>query len=341
MPHIVNVDQSQAWNGYEGEHWARNQDRWDAVNAGFDQPLLDAAAIRPGERVLDVGCGAGATTRLAARRAGPDGRALGIDLSGPMLTRAEETARADACRKETGPEESREETGSEESREETGSEETGRQEGAVHVSFERGDAQIHPFPAGAFDVAISRFGVMFFADPVAAFANIRHALRPGGRLAFICAAEPERNDWLRAIAGLRGILPVGDFGAPGERDTSRSPGMFSLADPDATRGVLSGAGFAGVEVRRVEGYGLWGRDAGDAAAFLLDSGPGRHLTEQVNGEVRELAHRTLTNTLHTYEHAGGGADGKGEVRMKSVGFLVTAHNPEEAPCLLAKTSPTV
>jgi ubiquinone/menaquinone biosynthesis C-methylase UbiE len=314
VPHIVNVDQSQAWNGYEGEHWARNQDRWDAVNAGFNEPLLDAAAVRPGERVLDVGCGAGATTRLAARRAGPDGRALGVDLSGPMLARAEETAR----------------------------EETARQEGAVGVGFERGDAQIHPFPAGAFDVAISRFGVMFFADPVAAFANIRRALRPGGRLAFICAAEPERNDWLRAIAGLRGILPVGDFGTPGERDTSLSPGMFSLADPDATRGVLSGAGFAGVEVRRVEGYGLWGRDAGDAAAFLLGSGPGRHLTEQVDSGARELAHRTLTNTLHAYERSGrGDAGGNSEVRMKSVGFLVTAHNPEGVARTLAKTSPTV
>ncbi|MEU5059775.1 MULTISPECIES: methyltransferase domain-containing protein [unclassified Streptomyces] len=339
MPHIVNVDQSQAWNGYEGEHWARNQDRWDAVNAGFDQPLLDAAAVRPGERVLDVGCGAGATTRLAARRAGPGGRALGVDLSGPMLTRAEEAAREEAAREEAAREEAaRQETG----RAETGQEETSRQAGAVDVSFERGDAQVHPFPAGAFDVAISRFGVMFFADPVAAFANIRRALRPGGRLAFICAAEPERNDWLRAIAGLRAILPVGDFGASAERGTSHSPGMFSLADPDATRGVLSDAGFAGVEVRRVEGYGLWGRDAGDAAAFLLDSGPGRHLTEQVDGRVRELAHRTLTNTLHAYERAiGGDADGSGEVWMKSVGFLVTAHNPEEAPCPLANTSHTV
>ncbi|MFE4249800.1 class I SAM-dependent methyltransferase [Streptomyces sp. NPDC056910] len=309
MPHIVNVDQSQAWNGYEGEHWARNHDRWDAVNAGFNQPLLDAAAVRPGERVLDVGCGAGTTTRLAARRAGPGGRALGVDLSGPMLARAEETA---------------------------------RREGAVDVSFEQGDAQIHPFLAGAFDIAISRFGVMFFADPVAAFVNIRRAVRPGGRLAFICAAEPERNDWLRAVAGLRGILPVDGFATPDERDTSRSPGMFSLADPDATREVLSGAGFAGVEVRRVEGYGLWGRDAGDAAAFLLGSGPGRHLTEQVDGEARELAHRTLTNTLHAYERVSeGNADGEGEVRMKSVGFLVTAHNPEEVPCPLAKTSPTV
>ena len=310
MPHIVNVDQSQAWNGYEGEHWARNQDRWDAVNAGFDQPLLDAAGIRAGERVLDVGCGAGAITRLAARAAGPGGRALGVDLSGPMLARAEESA---------------------------------RHEGLSNVAFEQGDAQVHPFPAETFDVAVSRFGVMFFADPVAAFGNVRRALRPGGRLAFACPAEPEHNDWLRAFAGLRDVLPVGDFALPGKPAEAHGPGMFSLADPDVTRDVLSGAGFVSIEARRVEVYGVWGQDAGDAATFLLASGPGRHLTEQVVPDKRELAHRTLTESLRTHERVGVDRTGDRarEVRMKSVGLLVTARAPERAARPLASSPHTV
>lgn len=90
--HPANTAQAEAWNGYEGSHWARNQHRWDAVNDGFNEPLLDAAALAPGHRVLDIGCGAGRTARLAARRVGPAGRVLGLDLSGPMLERARELA---------------------------------------------------------------------------------------------------------------------------------------------------------------------------------------------------------------------------------------------------------
>ncbi|MEV6165069.1 methyltransferase domain-containing protein [Streptomyces sp. NPDC052052] len=281
MQHIVNIDQAQAWNGYEGDHWARNQDRWDAVNGGFDEPLLAAAEIQECDRVLDIGCGTGCTTRLAARRA-PNGQALGLDLSAPMLARARETA---------------------------------RREGVPNAAFERGDAQAHAFGPGAFDVAISRFGVMFFADPVAAFANIRRALRPGGRMAFICAAGAEGNEWLQAIAALRDILPVGEFGAPG------SPGMFALADPGRTGGILSAAGFEDIDVVRVEAHGTWGRSAADAAAFLLASGPGRHLTSQVGPEARDRARQRLTGILHAHEENGA-------VRLRTPAWLVTANRPK-------------
>ncbi|MEV0375200.1 class I SAM-dependent methyltransferase [Streptomyces sp. NPDC050636] len=281
MPHIVNTEQAQAWNGYEGTYWARNQDRWDAVNAGFNEPLLAAAAIGKQDRVLDVGCGAGYTTRLAARQA-VNGRAMGLDLSGPMLARARESA---------------------------------QREGLGNVTFEEGDAQVHAFEPGAFDVVISRFGVMFFADPVAAFANIGHALRPGGRMAFICGADAESNEWLQAIAGLRDLLPIGDFGAPG------SPGMFSLADPDTTTEVLSSAGFEHINAARVEAYGTWGKDADDAAAFLLDSGPGRHLTSQVEPDVRDRARQVLTESLRPHEEGGA-------LRLHSTAWLVTADRPK-------------
>ncbi|MFE0874499.1 class I SAM-dependent methyltransferase [Streptomyces smyrnaeus] len=281
MQQIVNSEQAQAWNGYEGRHWARNQERWDAVNEGFDQPLLDAAALTPGDSVLDIGCGAGATTRLAARRA-TDGHATGVDLSGPMLERAEASARA---------------------------------EHLDNVTFEQGDAQVHPLAGRGFDVAISRYGVMFFADPVAAFTNIGRGLRPGGRLAFICAADAEQNEWLQALAELRDHLPIGEFGATG------GPGMFSLADPARVREVLTPAGFTDIAVEHTEAAGRWGQGAQDAADFLLDSGPGRHLLGQVDAEAGARARHALVELLRSHE------DTEGVVRLRSSAWLVTAVRP--------------
>ncbi|MFF0204505.1 class I SAM-dependent methyltransferase [Streptomyces sp. NPDC005017] len=280
MDHVADSGQVQAWNGYEGSQWARNQSRWDFINQGFNRPLLDAAAIGDGDAVLDIGCGAGQTTRLAAERA-RGGRALGVDLSEPMLDRAR------AC---------------------------ARQEGPANVSFSQGDAQVHPFAPAAFDVAISRYGIMFFADPVAAFTNIGRALRPGGRAAFICAAEPEENEWLQAFRALRGILPTGDFGKPG------APGMFSLTDRDHVLGILAAAGFEGAEAVRVEAAGNWGRDAAEAAAFMLDSGPGHHMLVQAEAQQHALASSTLTDVLRAHE--AGGA-----VWLRSVAWLVTARRP--------------
>ncbi|WP_405608226.1 methyltransferase domain-containing protein [Streptomyces sp. NBC_01511] len=281
MPDIVNTEQAQAWNGPEGAHWARNQDRWNAVNEGFNEPLLHAAGITGGHRTLDLGCGSGQTTRLAALRA-PQGRALGLDLSGPML--AEARARAE-------------------------------RENIVNVSFAQGDAQVHPFEEGAFDTAISRYGVMFFADPVAAFGNVGRALRPGGRLAFVCPADATLNEWVTAVASLRDFLPVGDFGQPG------LPGMFSLASPDRIRDVLTTAGFTGITLNQAQVYGAWGHGAADSAEFLLGTGPGRHLMERADPNARARALRTLTDHLRAHEAADG------TVRLRSTSWLVTADRP--------------
>ncbi|MGW0601673.1 class I SAM-dependent methyltransferase [Streptomyces sp. NPDC002776] len=277
MGHLVNTAQAEAWNGYEGAQWARSQERWDAVNDGFNQPLLDAAAISATDRILDVGCGAGRTTRLAARRAGR-GRALGLDLSGPMLGKARESA---------------------------------LHEGVENVSFVQGDAQVHPLETEGFDAVISRYGMTFFADPVAAFANLHRALRPGGRLAFICAAEAEANEWLAALGSLKAIVPPGDFGKPG------GPGMFSLTDPDRIQSLLAAGGFTDVEVQRIEVPGKWGTDAADAAAFMLDSGPARHLLDQVTPQQQAHARQALTAALQRHETDGG-------VRLRSSSWLVTA-----------------
>ncbi|MFF4871448.1 class I SAM-dependent methyltransferase [Streptomyces sp. NPDC000961] len=283
MEHIVNTGQAQAWNGPEGRHWAAHQDRWDAVNDGFNKLLLDAAGLAQDAQVLDIGCGAGRTTRLAARLA-PAGRAVGLDLSGPMLDRARATA---------------------------------RDEGVANAEFLQGDAQVYPLSPDTYDAAISRYGVMFFADPSAAFANLGRALRPHGRLAFVCPAEPEGNEWITAMTSLRDILPVGDFGTPGA-------GMFSLSDPDRVTGILSGAGFADIQIKHVTAHGHWGEHAEDAAAFLLDSGPGRHLLDQVDADVQAQARSALQDVLRLHETEGG-------VALRSTAWLVTACRQAATP----------
>ncbi|MEU4620027.1 methyltransferase domain-containing protein [Actinoplanes sp. NPDC023801] len=234
---IANTTQDQAWNGAEGQHWA---DHADQINAAVTGHLLEAAGVGPRDRLLDIGCGTGRSTRAAARLA-TEGEAVGLDLSAPMLDRATRYAKED---------------------------------GLTNVRFTRGDAQVHPFPAGRFDVAISQFGVMFFADPVAAFANIRQALRPGGRLAFVCPQPAERCEWYQA--------PSEAFGATGRMPDE---GMFALADPDLTAGILTAAGYQHVDIQPLTTSLFFGRDVSEAVAFFTGSGPARALLE--SGAVTE------------------------------------------------------
>ncbi|MEU7037799.1 class I SAM-dependent methyltransferase [Streptomyces sp. NPDC046237] len=306
MRPLVNTAQSEAWNGYEGRHWSDHHDRWKAVNEGFDAPLLAAAAIRPEDRVLDIGCGTGQTTRLAARAA-HRGAVLGLDLSEPMLDRARELA---------------------------------AEEGPAGIDFRCGDAQVHPLPAAAFDVAVSRFGVMFFQDPSAAFANVGSALRPGGRIAFTCMADPSRTDWVRVLGVLGDLVPPTApagasgtasgasrtaTGASGTASTGASgdvpaPGMFSLADPGRIRRVLTSAGFEAVSVVPCEADGLWGRDAEDAAAFVLDSGPARHFLAPLGPDSAERARAEVVRSLREFERPRG-------VLLRTAAWLVTATRP--------------
>jgi SAM-dependent methyltransferase len=261
---IVNTAQAHAWNGYEGEHWAAHDDRYDAVNSGFNPVLLDM--VGADDRVLDVGCGNGQLTRLAARRAR---HVSGIDLSGPMLARARSRA-----------------------------------QGVSTVNFEQGDAQVHPFQEGAFDLVLSRFGVMFFADPVAAFANIGRALRPAGRLAFLCMTDLEGTD-MGAVFGA--LVPS----AP------RFQGPLSFADPAHTRSVLAAAGFEDVTCERVEADQVWGRDVADAAAFISAWGPVKHHLDQVDADETGRALDALTVALRPFAEPDA-------VRLRGTAWLVTA-----------------
>lgn len=168
MVTVANTSQEEAWNGWEGRAWATHAARFDAMLGGFNEALLAAASIGPADRVVDLGCGTGQTTRSAASRA-IRGRALGIDLSAPMLDYGRVAA---------------------------------EHEELDNIAFEKGDIQVYPFPQQGFDVAISRGGVMFCEDLTAAFTNIRGALRPGGRLAMITATHKPDGEESRATAAL-------------------------------------------------------------------------------------------------------------------------------------------
>ncbi|GIG88225.1 class I SAM-dependent methyltransferase [Plantactinospora endophytica] len=275
---IVNTDQAEAWNGPEGANWAEQGDRDDPVNAALTGALLAAAGIGPEDHVLDVGCGTGETTRLAARLA-DRGRVTGIDLSAPMLEQARAAASAAGLR---------------------------------HVEFVRSDAQVHPFPDASFDVAISQFGIMFFADPVAAFANLRSALRPGGRLAFVCPRDMADNAWYVApMSALRQ-----------GRGTGRLPesAMFSLADPVRLTHVLGRAGFTDVRPRPLDAPMNFGRDVEQAADWYLGSGPVMAVLQQENGPTAKAARAILVETLRPYEGPEG-------VRIPGANWLVTAVRP--------------
>ena len=278
MEIIRNDRQEQAWNGYEGRHWATDQARYDAINSGFNEALL--AAVRPGDRVLDLGCGNGQLTRLAARRAGI-GQVVGVDLSAPMLDRAR-TAATD--------------------------------EGVRNAEFIRADAQVHPFPPGGFDAALSRFGVMFFADPVAAFANVRRALRPGGRLAFVCLDDARRGDLGAVFAPLAAHLP------PADTDGTATGEPLSLADPAVIRAVLDEAGFTDVSCAPRQEPGIWGRDAADAGGFLAGWGPVRHRLAPFDPAVGDRVRSALVEAMRPYEGPGG-------VRLRIAAWLVTARRP--------------
>lgn len=149
------------------------------------------------------------------------------------------------------------------------------EEGVDNLTFEQGDAQVHPFPHNAFDIAISRGGIMYFADPIAGFTNIGHALRPGGRLAVVCPQQvTPTDDFASAFAPLWTLMKQAT--PPAEADADSGPGPISLADPDVIRHVLADAGFTDVTTTAIRVSMVFGRDAEDATGFLFAMGPMRY-----------------------------------------------------------------
>jgi SAM-dependent methyltransferase len=234
---ISNTEMAAAWEG-EADHWVRAADRYDRASAFVWQTFLDDGHVAPMDRVLDVGCGTGQSSRDAGRLASA-GSVLGLDINQRMLDEA--AART-------------------------------RREGPANVRYEWADAQVHPFGVAAFDVVISRYGVMFFADRLAAFANLAAALRPGGRLAVLVWQALDRNPWMVA---LRAALAVGrDLPSP----PLGAPGPYGLADTDAVAAVLTEAGYESIAFVPIEGPLQLGRDPEDAWEYVRGMGLYRGLT---------------------------------------------------------------
>ena len=207
-----NADQIAYWNDAAGTRWTAIQRRTDALFDGLTIAAIDSADPRPGESVLDVGCGCGATVLELARRVRPGGRVVGVDVSQPMLELASERVQA---------------------------------EGLPSVTLHLADAATYPFREADFDLAFSRFGVMFFGDPVAAFTNIRRSLRAGGRLACLAWRPIAANPWFGVpLAAAMRHVP-----APAPPDPE-APGPMSLADPQRVTRILSEAGFSGIDLQR-------------------------------------------------------------------------------------------
>ena len=254
----ANHDQSEAWNGESGQRWVQDPDRRDRVIAPVGEALLAAAAPQPGEHVLDIGCGCGATTLAAAWAVAPHGAVTGIDLSQPMLDVAR--SRRD-------------------------------QAGATNVELIDGDAQTYTF-SPTHDLVISRFGTMFFADPTAAFTNIARALRPGGRLCIATWQHLAANDWL-TIPGAA-LLEYGTMPATAGDE---GPGMFAQSDPEKVADVLTAAGYVDIRLEPVSLDLPVGDTPAAAPEHLADTGPGRAILATIPDDSRPAAIHAVETVL--------------------------------------------
>jgi SAM-dependent methyltransferase len=277
----ANAEQAEYWNSVTGPKWVQFQAEIDQRLNPLNAILTERAGIAAGERVIDVGCGTGDLALHLAEVVGPTGVVLGVDLSAPMLALAE--------RRRT-------------------------EHGYGHVQFQQIDAQTHVFEAGAHDFLLSRFGVMFFGDPVAAFRNLMTALRPAGRLAFACWAPIDENPWFEIPmeAGVRWL------GRP-EPSPPRAPGPFAFSEAAYVEQILGAAGYADIVVEQISTVLPGARTAADEADFVCNMGPlARLIREREPDEqtVRRIVVE-IAEAFRPFETAGG-------VRVPAAVYCVTA-----------------
>jgi SAM-dependent methyltransferase len=280
---VFNEEQRARWNGTDGEMWARQYDRLDRVLGPINGPLLAFADPAAESVVIDVGCGCGGPTMELARRVGPAGRVIGLDVSEPMLARAKE-----------------------------------RSQQYTNVSFLLGDAAQLPLENLDADLMVSRFGVMFFGDPAAAFSNLRTGLAPGGRLRFACWRPIHENPWLQIpLHAVYEHVPRLPKPAPEE------PGPFSFADPERVTRILTAAGFTAPSFTALDARVdlAAGGTLEDAAVNASENGPARRALTGQPDDIRARAIEAIRRALAPYASPTG-------VELAGAVWLVAAERAE-------------
>jgi len=269
-------EQAKLWNGPSGRAWVALQAVLDHVLKPFEDLLVDAVADSMAASVLDVGCGAGATTLAVAKRLAPRARCVGVDISEPLI----DTARARAERE------------------------------GIRASFIRADAQTHAFEPASFDMVISRFGVMFFTDPVQAFANLRRAATGGAALRFVAWRDAAENPFMTtAERAARPLLPD----IPPRR--ADAPGQFALADPDRIRRILGQAGWSGIDLQRLDVPCAF--PEADLVAYFTHLGPVGLVLQEADERMRREVIATVRAAFDPYVKAR-------QVRFTAACWLVAA-----------------
>ena len=273
-----NAEQITYWNDQGGPRWVKLQEELDRQLARLGAIVMDKLAIGEGERVLDVGCGCGSTSFQLAERVVARGAVTGVDISTVMLERARE-----------------------------------RGAGRKNVQFLVADAQTHAFAPASFDVVFSRFGVMFFQDPRAAFANLAQALVPGGRLGFHCWKTLAENPWMTVpfFAALQHV-PAPTPPPP------NAPGPFAFADADRVRGILTDAGFAEIDFEaRSDAMGVGAGSLDEAVDFALQMGPASIAIREATPETIAKVRASVREALAAHQTPTG-------VRLATATWVVTA-----------------
>lgn len=277
-----NAAQIAFWNGPAGRNWVDLQEAWDVVLAPILAATIERAAVRPGERIIDIGCGCGATTIALSSLVGSRGRVLGLDISRPMLARAAQ-----------------------------------RLPPGAPAELVLGDATTYPFPRGGFDLLFSRFGVMFFAEPARAFANLRAALRAGGRCTFCCFSTPRENAWMMTplLAAYEHVPPLPKLGP-------EDPGPFSFASEDRVRRILDEAGYQsiGLEPLDLELDIGAGRGLDAAVASSMSIGATSRAIEGQPAAIRGAVADSIRRVLAPYQRGA-------TVPLAAAIWLVTATSP--------------
>ena len=280
--HAGNADQIVYWNGRVGRHWTDRQELQDQLLTPVLDVLIDRVGAEPGDQIIDVGCGCGATSLALATQVTPSGHVLGIDISAPMLDRARQLAPVGSP-----------------------------------VEWILADATVFPFKPASANFLVSRFGVMFFADPALSFSNMRRALRPKGRLVFVCWREPRDNPWMMVPlqAAYQHVPKMPQLGP-------EDPGPFAFASEERVQRILSEAGFTDIAMERCDlvlDAGL-GRGLDAAVESSLEIGPSSRALEGHPAEVRAAAAKSIREALAPFSR------GK-QVLIGAAIWIVTAEAP--------------